>query len=106
MVGISTLILYLLFTHTESRPVKLWHLKESNLAKAKEQTPILLLYYRVNDTNSSELLPALKEAITRMDKFGVNAAIINCTHYPKACKNDGIKKGSQLKYIPYDSSSI
>lgn len=96
----TALFLACFLLNVESIPVKLWKLKDSNLDKARDQSPIIILFQK-NDTNGTLFHDGLKEAIKRMEKFGVNAGEINCTEYARACKNKGVKKNSVLRYYPF-----
>ena len=103
-MAFATLLLSLvLLFSVESRPIKLWKLNDKNFQKARDQSPILILFSKANSTNSTLLLEGMKEALPRMEQFGINAAEINCTLYPKLCKNHGVKHPPLLRFYPFDN---
>jgi hypothetical protein len=66
-------------------------IKENNHDLSAKQTPCYGLYY---GTNKKSLLMEKKfvKAIGKIGKFGVTIAVLNCSKYPDACKNNGAKK--------------
>ena len=98
------LVLLFYFISTYSKPIHVWKLKENNFERAREQYPIVILFRATEpeDPEEDEMLNTqFNASLNGLEEYGVNAAVLQCKHAPKVCKNLGIREESVIKYYSF-----